>query len=187
MTSKLNLWQIVDLELNNAGISTKIERDAETDEVLVLIPSLSIRVLPTTTTTFSKTKLSDGCTYIEFNPTSPTENSYFLQTVYNTLYGNNNILEGETNKEMVEFFRKIILCGIVEFTEILDTMPWKHHKNSGYKKFDTEATLEECADVFIYLLNLPMALGCGPEKFFDIVKNKQIVILQRLLAERSKI
>ncbi len=84
------------------------------------------------------------------------------------------------------FFRSIVLCGIVEFAEVLDTIPWKHHKVENYKEFDIPAALEECADVFIYLMNLPMALGCGPVEFFEIVKNKQITNIQRLLIEQAK-
>lgn len=71
-------------------------------------------------------------------------------------------------KNRIEYIRNLTLAAHVELTEFLNELPWKPWKEYPDNFTDTEAASEELADVFIFLLDLWLALGTTEDLEFII-------------------
>ena len=173
-----NSWKDVVKTVENTGLPYLTEADSETGDVVINIPCLHLRIH--TAQDYTATDTVNG-TVILMNPHDPIQCIYLLQGILNLLL--KAPIAERPEEDLAELARSIVLCSIVELTETLSEFAWKAHKSPNYKTLDREKALAECADVLIYLINLPIALGFSPEQFLNKIIEKQEINIKRYLSE----
>lgn len=96
----------------------------------------------------------------------------------------NFIEEGATPKEAREYLKQMAIQMMSEIVELLDASgDWKIHVKEG-ATVQRSRILEECIDLWKYLLNMLLAYGFTPEEFTQEFHRKSTVVEQKYFQEK---
>ena len=82
------------------------------------------------------------------------------------------------NTNNISYLREMILAANVELVELLNESNWKPWKKPS-KVVNAENALMECADVFLFLMNIMLHHDFCAEQLFNAIEIKQAIVLQR--------
>lgn len=80
----------------------------------------------------------------------------------------------------VPYVRDLVLATHVELTEFLTELPWKPWKPTDQQTSNTYAALHELCDVFIFLLDIAVAMGFESKGLVQGIQNKVNINVARL-------
>lgn len=115
----------------------------------------------------------DDVTQVEYVDNNDLGKFYVTQVIYQRLMGYNS--RTATQEQVVETIRRQFVYLIKEASELLDAFPWKWHRDYSVSRADEpdwnagpdlENVVEEVMDIWIFALNVLIAVGV---KYDDLI------------------